>query len=32
MASNTNSSKTVTLFGGIALAVIVLAVAAFIFV
>lgn len=32
MASNTNSSKAVTLLGGIALAVIVLAVAAFIFV
>lgn len=32
MASNTNSSKTVTLFGGIALAVIALVVAAFIFV
>jgi hypothetical protein len=32
MASNTNSSKTVTLFGGIALVIIVLVVAAFIFV
>ena len=32
MASNTNSSKTVTLLGGIALAIIVLAVAAFSFV
>jgi hypothetical protein len=32
MASNTNSSKTVTLFGGVALAIIVLVVAAFIFV
>ncbi len=32
MASNTNSSKTVTLFGGIALVIIVLAVAAFSFV
>ena len=32
MASNTNSSKAVTLFGGIALVIIVLVVAAFIFV
>ncbi len=32
MASNTNSSKTVTLLGGIALVIILLAVAAFSFV